>query len=151
MESLESKLDRLTPDQRKEIEDFVDFLMRRSGNSHESPNVPGAAMIMHPSQSIAPPPLTLSEPVHVSENSPGKGYESLHGERTSLPIRNEEQVTSFQEIIVGGDDHVIHGYLDYGEFEQPPSPAMVAVKNVKEKLQQREEREKPEVSLDWIG
>ena len=40
MESLESKLDRLTPDQRKEIEDFVDFLLYRSGNL---PVAPGTA------------------------------------------------------------------------------------------------------------
>ena len=32
MESLESKLDRLSPEQRKEVEDFVDFLLFRSGN-----------------------------------------------------------------------------------------------------------------------
>ena len=30
MESLESKLDRLTPEQRREIEDFVDFLLHRN-------------------------------------------------------------------------------------------------------------------------
>jgi hypothetical protein len=147
MESLESKLDRLTTDQRKEVEDFVDFLMCRSGNSHESL---GAAMVLLSSQNGAPPPLTLPEPVHVPENSTVKGYESLHSERSSLPVRNEEQATPFQEIIVGGDDRVPHGYLDYGEFEQHPSPAMVAVKNVKEKLQQREVKETPRVSLDWI-
>jgi hypothetical protein len=147
MESLESKLDRLTTDQRKEVEDFVDFLMCRSGNSHESP---GAATVLPSSQNVAPPPLTLPEPVHVPENPPVKGYESLHGERSSLPVRNEEQATPFQEIIVGGDDRVSHGYLDYGEFEQHPSPAMVAVKNVKEKLKQNEEHEKPRELLDWI-
>ncbi len=32
MESLENKLDRLPPEQRKEVEDFVDFLLFRSGN-----------------------------------------------------------------------------------------------------------------------
>jgi hypothetical protein len=40
--------------------------------------------------------------------------------------------------------------MDYGQFEQKPSPATNAVRNVKEKLQKREEREKPRVSLDWI-
>jgi hypothetical protein len=147
MESLESKLDRLTTDQRKEVEDFVDFLMRRSGNSHESP---GATTVLPSSQNVAPPPLTLPELVHVQENSPVKAYESLQGERSSLPVRNEEKATPFQEIIVGSDDRGTHGYLDYGEFEQHPSPAMVAVKNVKEKLQQREEKEKPRELLDWI-
>jgi hypothetical protein len=147
MESLESKLDRLTPDQRKEVEDFVDFLMHRSGNSHESS---GATTVLPSSQNVAPPPLTLPELVHVPETSPAKGYQSLQGERSSLPVRNEEQVTSLQEIIVDGDDRVAPGYLDYGEFEQHPSPAMIAVKNVKEKLQQREEKEKPRELLDWI-
>ena len=51
---------------------------------------------------------------------------------------------------MGGDDRVTRGYLDYEELEQHPSPAMVAVKNVKEKLQQREEKEKPRELLDWI-
>ena len=151
MESLESKLDRLTTNQRKEVEDFVDFLMYRSGNSHESPGAPGTATVLPASQNVAPPPPTLQEPVvHVPEDSTVKGYESLHGERPSLPVRNEEQATPFREITVGDDDRVTHAYLDYGEFEQHPSPAMVAVKKVKEKLQQREEKEKPRVSLDWI-
>ena len=30
MESLESKLDRLSPEQRREVEDFVDFLIQRA-------------------------------------------------------------------------------------------------------------------------
>jgi hypothetical protein len=147
MESLESKLDRLTSDQRKEVEDFVDFLISRSGNSHESS---GASMVLPLSQNVAPPPLTLSEPVHVPENSPVKGYESLHEERSPLPIRNEEQSTPFKEIILSGDERITHGYLDYGEFEQHLSPAMVAVKNVKEKLKKNEEHEKPRELLDWI-
>jgi hypothetical protein len=40
--------------------------------------------------------------------------------------------------------------MDYGKFDQNPSPATAAVKKVKEKLQKREENEKPRVSLDWI-
>jgi hypothetical protein len=146
MESLESKLDRLTSDQRKEVEDFVDFLMCRSGNSHESP---GATTGLSLSRNVAPPSLTLPDPVHIPENTPVKESESLHGERPSS-LRNEEQATPFQEINVGGDDRVTRGYLDYEELEQHPSPAMVAVKNVKEKLQQREEKEKPRELLDWI-
>ncbi len=37
MESLESKLDRLSPEQRKEVEDFVEFLIFRSGIFQELP------------------------------------------------------------------------------------------------------------------
>lgn len=51
---------------------------------------------------------------------------------------------------MGGDDRVTCGYLDYGEFEQHLSPAMVAVKNVKEKLKQNEEHKKSRELLDWI-
>ncbi len=57
MESLESKLDRLTPDQRKEIEDFVDFLLYRSGNL---PVAPVTAQSPVSRQNVAPPPLDLT-------------------------------------------------------------------------------------------
>ena len=120
--------------------------MCRSGNSHESP---GAATVLPSSQYIAPL-LNLPEPVYVPENSTVKGYELLHCERSLIPVRNEEKVIPFQEIIVGGDDRVTCGYLDYGEFEQHLSPAMVAVKNVKEKLKQNEEHKKSRELLDWI-
>jgi hypothetical protein len=40
--------------------------------------------------------------------------------------------------------------MDYGQYEHQSSPAIHAVKNVKEKLKKQEEQEKPRVSLDWI-
>ena len=49
-----------------------------------------------------------------------------------------------------GDDRIARDYMDYGQFERTSSPAITAVKKVKEKLQKREENEKPRVSLDWI-
>jgi len=148
MESLESKLDRLSLEQRKEVEDFMDFLMYRSGNSHESP---GTAPVTLELQRVAPPPLTLPEPVQITENPLIKGYDSHQGENSSLPVKNEDQVKPIQEIIVGGEDRIAREYMDYGQYEQQSSPAIIAVKNVKEKLQKREEQEKPRVSLDWIN
>jgi hypothetical protein len=147
MESLESKLDRLSPEQRKEVEDFVDFLMYHSGNSHESPGTPPVSLEL---QRVAPPPLSLSEPVQFAENPLVKGYDSHQSENSLLPVKNEEQMKPIREIIVGGDDRITRDYMDYGQFEQKSSPATIAVKNVKEKLQKREEQEKPRVSLDWI-
>lgn len=147
MESLESKLDRLTAEQRKEVEDFVDFLMFRSGSSHESPLAAAVTPLL---QDAALPILTPPEPVRFPEHSPGKGFESPSDESLSLFVETKEQSVSFNEIIVGGDDHVTHGYLDYGQFEQKSSPAITAVKNVKEKLQKQKEQEKPRVLLDWI-
>jgi len=147
MESLESKLDRLSPDQRKEVEDFVDFLMYRSGNL---PAVPGTAETPLSLQNVAPPPLIFSEPVHFAENTVIKVYDSHQNESSSSSVKNEKPVPPKNEIIVGGEDSISRDYMDYGQFEQKSSPATIAVKNVKEKLQKREEQEKPRVSLDWI-
>jgi hypothetical protein len=147
MESLESKLDSLTPEQRKEVEDFVDFLMYRSGNL---PAAPGTAQASPALQNIAPPPLILQDPVHITESHPLSTYDSHKDENLSLPVKNEDQGSPVQEITVGNDDRITHDYMDYGQFEQKSSPATIAVKKVKEKLQKREEQEKPRVSLDWI-
>ena len=130
MESLESKLDRLSPDQRKEVEDFVDFLMYRSGNS------PGVPVIQRHSSSppeYCSPPLTLSEPVHFGENPLINAYNSHQEDNSPLPVKDDEQVKPIQEIIVGGEDRISREFMDYGQFEQKSSPATVAVKNVKEK------------------
>ncbi len=146
MESLESKLDRLLPEQRKEVEEFVDFLLYRSGNLHESP----VALAPPDLQKVAPPPLAFMEPVNPRENPQVRVYDTNQGENPLPPVNNKEQVKPIQEIMDGGDEQVNCDYMDYGQFEQKSSSATIAVKNVKEKLQKREEREKPRVSLDWI-
>ena len=147
MESLESKLDRMSPEQRKEVEEFVDVLLYRSGNVHESP---GTAPVPLEFKKVAPPPLTLPEPVHIIENSPPKIYDLPRVENSTIPVRNEEQISPLQEITLGGDDRITRDYMDYGQYEQQSSPATIAVKNVKEKLKKQEDGEKPRVSLDWI-
>ena len=145
MESLESKLDRLLPGQRKEVEDFVDFLLYRSGNSHESqPDQTPPDL-----QRVAPPPFSFTEPVNAKENPLVKIYDTNQGENSSSPVKNEKQVKQIHETIVD-NDQVTGEYMDYGRSEQTSSPATIAVKNVKEKLQKREEQEKPRVTLDWI-
>ncbi len=147
MESLESKLDRLSPEQRKEVKEFVDFLMYRSGNSHESL---GTASVSLELKKVAPPPLTLQEPVQVTENPPPKIYDLSRDENSSIPVRSEEQISPLQEITLGGDDRITRDYMDYGQYEHQSSPAIIGVKKVKEKLKKHEENEKPRVSLDWI-
>jgi hypothetical protein len=147
MESLESKLDRLSPEQRKEVEEFVDFLMFRSGNSPDSQRTAPVPLEL---KKVAPPPLILPELVHVTETPPQKIYDLPSSENSSIPVRNEEQASPLQEITVGGDDRITRDYMDYGQYEHQSSPAINAVKNVKEKLKKQEEQEKPRVSLDWI-
>jgi hypothetical protein len=147
MESLESKLDRLSPEQRKEVEEFLDFLLYRSGNSHE---FLGTSPVPLELKQVAPPPFTLPEPVHVPENPLPKIYDLPRIENSSIPVRNEERISPLQEITPGSDDRITRDYMDYGQIEQKSSPATIAVKNVKEKIQRREEQENPRVSLDWI-
>jgi len=145
MESLESKLDKLLPEQRKEVEDFVDFLLYRSGNIPESP----PAQTTPDLQRVAPPPFSFTEPVNARENPPVKIYDTNQGGIFSIPGKNDEPVKQIHENIVD-NEQVTGEYIDYGQFEQKSSPATIAIKNVKEKLQKREEQEKPRVSLDWI-
>jgi hypothetical protein len=147
MESLESKLDRLSPEQRKEIEDFVDFLLFRSGNL-PSPGAAGQPPVSF--QNVAPPPLFVHEPAHHTESVPVESNDSHAMKNSPKPFPDEEQVQPVQEIIIGGEDRITHDYMDYGQFEKKSSPATIAVKNVKEKLQKQKEQEKPRVILDWI-
>ena len=147
MESLESKLDRLSPEQRREVEDFVDFLMFRSGNF--SMSLPGAADPVR-IQNAAPPPLILQEPVHVLDNSPLKENDVTRSTPLPVPAIPEEKAAPLQEIGPVNDDRITRDYMDYGQYDRSPSPATAAVKKVKAKLQKRAENEKPRVSLDWI-
>jgi hypothetical protein len=147
MESLESKLDRLSPEQRKEVEDYVDFLLFRSGNV---PAPPAAVQTPVSFQNVAPPPLFVQEPAHHAESAPIQDNDSHLVRDSPKPLHDEEQVQPIQEIIIGGEDRITHDYMDYGQFEQKSSPATIAVKNVKEKLQKQKEQEKPRVMLDWI-
>jgi len=146
MESLESKLDRLSQDQRKEVEDFVDFLISRSGNT----TIPVSTSSPPPLQNIPPPLLTLQEPVHIMEDPPFRTQDILDSEETPLPVRNEEPESPFTEIMAGRDDAITHDYMDYGQFEEQSSPATEAVKKVKKKLIAREAEDKPMHLLDWV-
>ena len=147
MESLESKLDRLSPEQRKEVEDYVDFLLFRSGNV-PAPMTAGQTAVSF--QNVAPPPLFVQEPAHLTESAPLEGNDSHMVKNSPKPFHDEEQVQPIQEIIIGGEDRITHDYMDYGQYEHQSSPATIAVKNVKEKLEKQGEQEKPRVSLDWI-
>jgi hypothetical protein len=135
MESLESKLDRLSPEQRKETEDFVDFLLSRSGQagipmevSHNSP----------PVLRVAPPPLTMIGPVQAVDTRPG-GLEDIGRLDNLIPpaAGNDAVSAPFQEIGGGMQDRLSHDYLDYGQFERQSSPA-------------KEGQDKPRHLLDWV-
>ena len=139
MESLESKLERLAPGQRKEVEDFVDFLLFRSGEPPASPRMITQAP---PVLSRVPPPLETvplpPAPAPVSDTEPGS------------PSPSGQVPAPVQESPSTVDDWITRDYMDYGQFEQAPSPAAEAVKKVKQKISQREDHEKSHQLLDWI-
>jgi hypothetical protein len=146
MESLESKLDRLSPEQRKEVEDFVEFLLSRSGLVFPPLNTP---VNNPPVLNVTPPPLSLIEPVHAGE--PGL-VRLPDPARTGTRAASADDSASapFQEINGGFPEVVSPEYMDYGQFEQHPSPAKEAVQNVKRKITAREEQDKPHHLLDWV-
>ena len=146
MESLESKMDRLSPEQRKEIEDFVDFLLLRSGRVCSPPD---ASRNPPPVLSAAPPPLTLIEPI--AETRPARLQDLARTDDLAVRATGDEPVPApFQEICGGIPDRITHDFMDYGQFEHPPSPATEAVKKVKRKIIEREGQDKPRHLLDWV-
>ena len=147
MESLESKLDRLSPEQRKETEDFVDFLLSRS----EQVDAPLETPRDLPSVlNMASPPMSLIKPVHVEETRPFGLQDLARTDERAAPAAGDESAPApFQEI-GGGSDRITHDYMDYGQFEYQPSPATEAVKKVKRKIIARGGQEKPRHLLDWV-
>lgn len=147
MESLECKLDRLSPEQRKEIEDFVDFLISRAGMECTPPN---SSFIPPPVLNVAPPPLTLIEPVQGIEDRPVRLQDISRTDERVVPATADESVPAMFKEIGDESDRITHNYMDYGQFEHQPSPATEAVKKVKRKIIAREEQEKPRHLLDWV-
>jgi hypothetical protein len=138
MDLLPNKLDRLTPEQRREVEDFVDFLLFRSDNQ---PAVPREVAPVPPIFSVAPPPL---EPAPVLP-----AQEIASSTVPASPLQDERPASPIHEI-GAGEDGITRDYMDYGKFDQTPSPATEAVKKVKRKLVQREEQDKSRQLLDWV-
>jgi hypothetical protein len=147
MDSLESRLERLTPGQRREVEDFVDFLLQQSGTSPalKTP-VPQASP---PLLEVAPPAFTVQE----SPVNPEPFRMNVHDPiPASTPI-SEESSPLIAEITTSDEDLLTHDYMDYGQFDQlsrQPSPADEAVRNVKVKMSRKGKEDRTHQLLDWI-
>ena len=147
MESLESKLDRMSPDQRREVEDFVDFLLYRSGSPQGvSSRTTALPLVAKP----APPAIPVMAPMLMHETPQVVVHEqNIRQEESSSLGMSGEQNSPIQEITVEVDDQISRDYMDYGQFERS-SPAIEAVKKVKAKIIQKSEQEKSSHLLDWI-
>lgn len=151
MESLESKLCRLSPEQQREVEDFVDFLLHRN---IDKPLSPGSSVPYVPVPAAsAPPPMTLPEPVPdlrappVNEPIRRQDTDGLQPD-TGVPPGPLHEIGSQHEDILTAD------YMDYGKFEPAqapaPSPATEAVQRVKIRLSAKKAGEPVKDLLEWI-
>jgi hypothetical protein len=149
MESLESKLDRLSPEQRKEVEDFVEFLLSRSGLMSTLPKSP---LDPPPVLNISASPPPLFEPVPAEEIHPPVFQNHTRDENGASGESGDAAAPAPFHEIGGGiqDNRIHHDYMDYGQFESPPSLATEAVKKVGRKIIAREGEEKPRHLLDWV-
>lgn len=148
MESLESKLDRLSADQRREVEDFVDFLLYRSGSPQGTFN---QTPVNPPVLKSAPPVIPVMDPMTIQETPlVVVRQQNIRQEEPSFLGASEKYYSPIQEITVEVEDRISRDYMDYGHFEQQ-SPATEAVKKVKAKLiQKSEQQDKSRHLLDWI-
>jgi len=135
MDSLASRLERLTAEQRKSVEDYIDFLLSRTGL--QNGEIAGSAP--HQNLPDAPPPLLpVAEATAASQKAPEAPQES----------------SRVREIAPAGDDSKGSSYLDYGLFEgaqkSPPSPADEAVERVKKRLSEKKEEAPADNLLEWV-
>jgi hypothetical protein len=104
MESLERKLERLSPEQRREVEDFLDFLLQRKKTSPPPPLHPGSA------------PPVLQEPAPVPE--PINVFDLIRRQGPPIPPQEDPVALLMQEIVADGDDSLTEDSMDYGQFEE---------------------------------
>jgi hypothetical protein len=148
MNSLESKLGQLSSDQRKEAEDFVDFLLSRSGPLP----VRDVSLTAPPVLTLSPSVMTALETHHEEPGSePVMGHDIPRTEGPQVnpvPVSGPESIA--REITSDGDDWITRDYMDYGQFEHGPSPTDEAVKKVKQNLIRKSAEEKSHQLLEWI-
>lgn len=147
MNSLESKLGQLSPNERKEVEDFVDFLLSRSGPLPVRNVSPAAPPVLTP-----PPPVMTALETHQDQGIPAVMVHDVlrTGDQQANPDPVSGPESTAHEITVGCDDGITRDYMDYGQFERGPSPADEAVKKVKQKMIRKSAEEKSHQLLEWI-
>jgi hypothetical protein len=145
MESFESRLERLTPEQRREVEDFVEFLLQRTMSGQAS------ATISPPPIMLNTPPVFSADPATSPPPQPALRMQDLIlREEPVLSVVSTDPAAPMHEITVGNDDALTHDYMDYGRFDPQVSPATEAVKKVKQKIIAREAEDKSRHILDWV-
>jgi hypothetical protein len=144
MESLESRLERLTPEQRHEVEDFVDFLIQKNTLPQTSVTTSPPPVMLNT------PPVFTAEPAATPMVPPLRMQDLMIREEPASAVTSLDSAPAMQEITVGNDDALTHDYMDYGRFDPQPSPATEAVAKVRKKIIAREAEDKTHHILEWV-
>lgn len=141
MDSLENRMERLTPEQRREVEDFIDFLLLKN-NFLQTPGTvaPALPVMMNAPPVLSPDPAPTVPQVRMQD--------LVSRDESPVPVTPEP--SPIHEIASDSDDGITRDYVDYGKFEQAPSPATEAVKKVKKRLIAREAEDTSRHLLDWV-
>ncbi len=145
LEPLETRIARLTPEQQREVSDFVDFLLLK--NTIAQPGEGAVSSLIM----VNTPPVMMPDPVPVSLSGVITPSAPLIAPQPSSPLpADETSPPLIQEILGGRDDGITSDYIDYGKFEEKTSPATDAVRNVRKRIVARQDKDKPGHLLDWV-
>jgi hypothetical protein len=146
VESFESRFSRLTPEQQKEVEDFMDFLLLKNTLRQ------GPVVSQPPPMMLNTPPVMVPDPAIGVQRIPRPAQVpgTPAADPSSFPPINDTDSPPMHEITAGDEDWISRDYMDYGKFEPQPSPATEAVRKVKQKIITREEQDKSKHLLDWV-
>jgi hypothetical protein len=135
MESLESKIARLTLAQQQEVADFVDFLLQK--NSLHLGETSGA----QPAVRVSVPPVMEADthpevPHDIMSMESGFSASRVF----SAPARDRHEQ----------DDGLTRGYLNYADFEQEPSRSTGPQGDARRPKIARDPQKDSSRLLDWV-
>lgn len=144
MESLESRIARLTPEQQQEVGDFVDFLLLKN-NVRQTQEVSRPSLIM-----VNTPPVMVPDAPPDPWRSPAIPPE-YQNEIPRSPVADPEPpVPVIHEIAGPANDGITRDYMDYSQFEETPLPATEAVHRARKKALTKKETDKTRHLLEWV-
>ena len=145
LEPLETRIARLTPEQQREVSDFVDFLLLKNTIAQPGAGAPPSLIMVNT------PPVMMPDPVPVSLSGIITPPDPLITLQSPAPVTADETSPPLiQEILGGSNDGITSDYIDYGKYEEKSSPATDAARNTKKRVIARQDKDKPGHILDWV-
>jgi hypothetical protein len=141
MDSLKNRIERLTVEQQREVEDFIDFLLLKN-NARQGP-------------STALPPAWMNAPP-VMDAEPGPAipgiYLSPQGNESRKPGIPQELLPDppIHETPSASDNGITRDYLDYGEYDADWPVSAGSEKKVRPRISRQRTGDESSHQLDWV-